>query len=174
MKYLFWPPVMALVVVLMLCTGLLRIVFHLVWDFRFMRWREAYTFDGDYLFKDHSWKDVLMEIINPYYVVKDKNEEEDEDENEDDEDEDVKPNPKFDNGQLGMITWLTLTIESIATKYYLNLEHLRLLYGKTFRVIDCNYHHGAKTFYYLISGENIYEWIPEELLVEYVKPVIEL
>ena len=169
MKYLFWPPVAAIVVVLMLCTGLLRIVFHLVWDFRFMGWREAYTFGDDYLFKDHTWKDVLMEIVNPYYVVKDKNEEDDKDENEN-----VRPNPKFDIGQLGMITWLTPDIESVATKYHLNLEHLRLLYGKTFRVIDCNYHHGAKTFYYSISGENIYEWIPEELLEEYVKPEDEL
>lgn len=168
MKYLFWPPVAVIVVVLMLCTGLLRIVFHLVWDFRFMGWREAYTFGGDYMFKGHTWKDVLMEIVNPYYVVKDKNEEEDE------EDEDVTPNPRFDIGQLGMITWLTPTIESVATKYHLSLEHLSLLYGKTFRVIDCNYHHRAKTFYYLISGENICERIPEELLEEYVKPEDEL
>ena len=171
MKYLFWPPVAVLGVVLMLCIGLLRIVFHLVWDFRFMGWREAYTFCGEYEFKDYTWKDMLMEIVNPDYIVKDKNEEDDEDKNDE---EDVKPNPRFDIGQLVMITWLTPTFESVLTKHYLNLERLRLLYGKTFRVIDCSYQHGAKTFYYLISGENIYEWIPEELLEEYVKPEDEL
>lgn len=166
MKYLFWPPVAVLVVVLMLCTGLLRIVFHLVWDFRFMGWREAYTFDGDYLFKDRTWKDVLMEIINPYYVS--------EDENEDDEDEDVKPQPKFDIGQLVRVVDINIAVRISKAKGY-DLHDIDLYCGQTFTVYGFEYDNISKGYVY-----DIRQWlcktgyIPEELLEEYVKPEDEL
>lgn len=165
MKYLFWPPVAVLVVVLMLCTGLLRIVFHLVWDFRFMGWREAYTFGDDYLFKDHTWKDVLMEIVNPYYVVKDKNEE---------YDEDVRPNPRFDIGQLVRVVDINIAVRIAKAKGY-DLLDIDRYCGQTFAVYGLEYDNISKGYVY-----DIRQWtyktryIPEELLVEYVKPEDEL
>lgn len=163
MKYLFWPPVAALVVVLMLCAGLLRIVFHLVWDFRFMGWREAYTFGGDYMFKDHTWKDVFMEIVNPYYVVKDKNEEDDD---EDEDDEYVTPLPKFDIGQLVRVVDLDKAkkIVSISATELYRLENY---FGKQFAVYNVKYDELVERYTYEIGQWGHYiTWIPEELLEE--------
>lgn len=169
MKYLFWPPLAALVVVLMLCTGLLRIVFHLVWDFRFMGWREAYTFGDEYEFEGHTWKDVLMEIFNPYYVVKDKNE-------EDDEDEDLyeKLLPKFEVGQLVRVVDLDKAkkIVSISATELYRLENY---FGKQFAVYNVKYDELVERYTYEIGQWGHYiTWIPEELLEEYVKPEDEL
>lgn len=157
MKYLFWPPVVALVVVLMLCTGLLRIVFHLVWDFRFMGWREAYTFDGIYLFKDLSWKDVLMEIINPNYVI---------------EDEDLyqKPLPKFEVGQLVRVVDLGKAKKIVGVSAN-ELHCLENYFGKQFAVLNVKYDELIERYTYEIGQWGHYiTWINEELLEEYVKP----
>lgn len=169
MNYLFWPPLAAIVVVLMLCTGLLRIVFHLIWDFRFMGWREAYTFGDEYEFEGHTWKDVLMEIVNPYYVVKDKNEEDDEDENED-----VRPNPKFDIGQLVRVVDINIAVRIVKAKGY-DLHDIDCYCGQIFTVYGLEYDNISKGYVY-----DIRQWtyktayFPEELLEEYVKPEDEL
>ena len=174
MKYLFWPPVAAIGVVLMLCIGLLRIVFHLVWDFRFMGWREAYTFCGEYEFEGYTWKDMLMEIVNPDYVVKDKNEEEDEEEDDKEEDEDVRPNPKFDIGQLVRVVDINIAVRIVKAKGY-DLHDIDRYCGQTFAVYGFEYDNISKGYVY-----DIRQWtyktgyIPEELLEEYVKPEDEL
>lgn len=78
MKYILWPPFAVLLFTWALIFGVLKIVWSLVWNFRLMGVREAYTNkDGEFLFGDWSWKEFFtFLLVCPYPEKKD-------DENED-------------------------------------------------------------------------------------------
>ena len=68
MKYILWPPFATLLVLAMLAAGTLRFVFIPTWHFRMPTIREAFTFHGEYIFENYSWKELLKDILiyKPY------------------------------------------------------------------------------------------------------------
>ena len=63
MKYLLWPPMAIILVVILLSVGTARYILITLWHFREVTVREAYTIDGNYLFENWSWKGFAKEIL---------------------------------------------------------------------------------------------------------------
>lgn len=64
MKYILWPPFAVLLFIFVLIYGMVKMLWSLVWHFRVMPIREAYTDDdGNYLFDNWSWKQFFKETL---------------------------------------------------------------------------------------------------------------
>jgi hypothetical protein len=64
MKYILWPPFVVLLLIFVLIYGMVKMLWSLVWHFRVMPMREAYSDnDGEYLFEDWSWKEFIRDIL---------------------------------------------------------------------------------------------------------------
>ena len=62
MKYILWPPFAVLLFIFVLIYGMVKMLWSLVWHFRVMPMREAYSDnDGEYLFEEWSWKQFFKE-----------------------------------------------------------------------------------------------------------------
>lgn len=75
MKYLFWPPFAVLLVVFLLIQGIAQALWIMIWHFRIPTIKEVYSEDGEYLFEDWSWKEIIRDILI-YPSKKDEEEEE--------------------------------------------------------------------------------------------------
>ena len=63
MKYILWPPYAILACIFILTSRVFLMLWTLVWHFRVMSLREAFTNDeGDCFFDDWSWKE-FFEIL---------------------------------------------------------------------------------------------------------------
>ena len=64
MKYILWPPFAVLCLIFVLIFGMVKMLWSLVWHFRVMPMREAYSDDdGEYLFEEWSWKLSFKELF---------------------------------------------------------------------------------------------------------------
>lgn len=64
MKYILWPPFAVLIYIFVLVYGAVKMLWSLVWHFRVMPMREAYSDnDGEYLFEEWSWKQFFKELF---------------------------------------------------------------------------------------------------------------
>lgn len=64
MKYILWPPFAVLLCIFVLVYGAVKMLWSLVWHFRVMPMREAYSYDdGEYLFEEWSWKQLFKELF---------------------------------------------------------------------------------------------------------------
>ena len=63
MKYILWPlfAIPTTIIILTICT--LKLILVLLWHVRIITIKEAYTFNGVYLFEDFSWKAFAEDIF---------------------------------------------------------------------------------------------------------------
>ena len=74
MKYILWPLLATLLAISLMTYGTFRMIATSLWHFRIPSIREAYTFDGEYAFKDWSWKIFLRSIFDYDFAQKDDDE----------------------------------------------------------------------------------------------------
>ena len=74
MKYILWPLLAISLTIFLLAYGALRMIVLSLWHFRIPTIREAFTFDGEYAFKDWSWKIFFRSIFDYDFAQKDDDE----------------------------------------------------------------------------------------------------
>ena len=63
MKYIFLPLFVIVAMICLFIHGTARALWIMIWHFRIPTIREAYTIDGDYLFEDWNWKQLLNTLL---------------------------------------------------------------------------------------------------------------
>ena len=81
MKYIIWPVIVVLMLLMLSVAGTLRLIMIPIWNFRLISVKEAYTFNGEHLFENWNWKEFFECLITPQFGC---NEEDDKDDEEDD------------------------------------------------------------------------------------------
>ena len=68
MKYIISPFIFLLIIILLIITGILRMIWILIWSFRKPTIRESFTFHDEYLFENWNWKELVKEMFSFYRI----------------------------------------------------------------------------------------------------------
>ena len=79
MKYIIWPIFVVTMLLILSAVGTLKLIMIPIWNFRLTSVKEAYTFDGNYLFEDCTWKEFFKCLITPQFGHHEEDDKDDED-----------------------------------------------------------------------------------------------